>query len=124
MTKTRKTKLQWSMLLGGAYDILFGFLILFIPGMLAGIIQLEMPREEAYLRLNGLFLLIIGSLYILYWLDSKNRKPIPIIAIAARFAGLIFFGAAWLFYAYPFTFLLLALADGTWGLIHTILFKK
>jgi uncharacterized protein YjeT (DUF2065 family) len=119
----KKTALQYSMIFGGIYDIFFGLFILFIPRILAKIIALDMPAEEVYLRLNGLFLIIIGTLYIVYWFKPEKNIILVKIAIGARLSGVLFFFAAYFLYGYPFTFLLLGIADGTWGIIHCLLYK-
>ncbi|MBN2134509.1 MAG: hypothetical protein JW737_02140 [Acidobacteria bacterium] len=124
MMMKKKSALQYSMILGGIYDIFFGLFILFIPRILAKIILLDMPLEEAYLRLNGLFLIIIGAFYILYWFKPEGNIILVKIAICARFSGVLFFFAAYFLYGYPFTFLLLGIADGIWGVVHCLLFKS
>jgi uncharacterized protein YjeT (DUF2065 family) len=112
------------MLFGAAYDGFFGLFILFLPAVLAKIINLNMPTEQVYLRLDGLFLVIIGIFYFLYWVDRVRFREIVFIAIAARISGFIFFFSAWAFFAQPFTFLLLGIGDGFWGVLHFVLFKS
>ena len=119
----KKTALQNSIILGAAYDWFFGLMILFFPSILAKIIQLEMPAQEIYLRLNGLFLVIIGVFYSLFWFNASRFKEIVYITIAARFTGFIFFFSAWALFAHPFTFLLLGMGDGFWAVLHFILLK-
>jgi len=122
--KAKKSNLQLSLLLGAVYDWFFGFFLLFIPALVAKIISLEMPAEQFYLRLNGLFLIIIGVFYSLYWLHRYKYPAVPLVAALARFSGLLFFVGAWALFSYPFTFLLLGLADGLWGVIHLTLILK
>jgi uncharacterized protein YjeT (DUF2065 family) len=120
----KKSALQYSMFFGAAYDWFFGLFILFLPGVLAKIISLDMPAEQVYLRLNGLFLVIIGVFYFLYWVDCSRFREIVFIAIAARISGFLFFFSAWVFFAQPFTFLLLGIGDGFWAVLHFVLFKS
>lgn len=119
----KKTVLQKTMILGALYDLLFGLLILLIPAVLAKIINLAMPAQEVYLRLNGLFLIIIGLFYALFWLDDKRFREIVFLAIAARISGFIFFISAWAFFKHPFTFLLLGAGDGFWAILHLSFLK-
>jgi uncharacterized protein YjeT (DUF2065 family) len=119
----KKTALQTSMILGAAYDWFFGLFILLLPSFLARIIQLDMPAQEVYLRMDGLFLVIIGVFYALYWSDDRRFREIVFIAITARFTGFLFFFSAWAFFAHPFTFLLLGIGDGFWGVLHLFLLK-
>jgi uncharacterized protein YjeT (DUF2065 family) len=112
------------MLLGAVYDWFFGLFILFLPAVLAKIINLNMPAEQVYLRLDGLFLVIIGVFYFLYWLDRSRFKEIVFIAIAARISGFLFFVSAWAFFAYPLTFLLLGIGDGFWAALHFVFYRS
>lgn len=112
------------MLLGAIYDLFFGLFILFLPVVLAKIIKLNMPAEQVYLRLDGLFLVIIGAFYYLFWMDSVRFKEVVFLAIAARISGFLFFVSAWLFFAYPVTFLLLGIGDGFWAVLHFVLYKS
>jgi hypothetical protein len=120
----KKSALQYSMLLGAVYDCFFGLFILFLPGILAKIINLGMPVEQVYLRLNGLFLVIIGVFYSLYWVDCIRFREIVFIAITARISGFIFFISSWAFFAQPFTFLLLGIGDSFWAVLHFVLFRS
>jgi uncharacterized protein YjeT (DUF2065 family) len=122
--KLKKSGLQISLLLGAVYDWFFGLSLLLIPALLAKIISLEMPAEQIYLRLNGLFLIIIGVFYALYWFHREKYPAVPLIAVLARFSGLIFFTGAWALFSYPITFLLLGLGDGLWSAIHLTLILK
>ena len=109
-----------SMALGAAYDLAFGVLILFFPARGADWFGLALPADLVYLRLNGVFLLMLAGLYLLPALDPRRYAGIVVVAVAGRFLGFLYLGGAWLA-GRPFTFLALALGDLFFCLLHGLL---
>jgi hypothetical protein len=108
------------MALGAAYDLVFGVMILLLPGQGAELLGLELPADAVYLRLNGVFLLMLAAFYVLPALDPRRYAPVVAIAVAGRFVGFLYLAAAWL-EGRPSTFLGLAFGDLFFALVHGVL---
>lgn len=109
--------LALSMALGAAYDLAFGVLILFFPARGADWFGLQLPADLVYLRLNGVFLLMLAALYMLPALDPRRYAGVVVVAVAGRFVGFLYLGGAWLA-GRPAVFLLLALGDLFLAVLH------
>ena len=108
-----------TLIAGAVYDAAFGLPILFFPAPLARVLGIVLPRTEVYLRLNGIFLLILALFYLVTALDPDRHPGNVIVVILGRAMGGIFFcGYALGFDGGP-VFLLLGSADLGFALIHT-----
>lgn len=112
--------LAQSMALGAAYDLAFGILILLFPGRGADWFGLELPADLVYLRLNGVFLLMLAALYVLPALEPRRYVGVVVVAVAGRFLGFLYLAGAWLG-GRPAAFLALALGDLFFCLLHGLL---
>lgn len=113
-------RLGLSMALGAFYDLAFGVAILFFAAPAARLLGLALPGDPVYLRLNGVFLLILAAFYALPALDARRHAGIVGVAIAGRFAGFLYLGGVWL-RGWPPAFLALALGDLGFALLHAVL---
>ena len=112
--------LALSMALGAAYDLAFAILILFFPARGAEWFGLRLPPDLVYLRLNGVFLLLLAALYTLPALDPRRYAGVVVVAAAGRFLGFLYLGGVWLADR-PAVFLALALGDLFFALLHAVL---
>ena len=113
-------RLAQSMALGAAYDLVFGMLILFFPARGADWLGLELPADLVYLRLNGIFLLMLAAFYLLPALDPRRYSGVVLVAVAGRFLGFLYLAGAWSA-GRPAAFLALALGDLFFCLLHGLL---
>ena len=95
---------------GSAYDLAFGVAILAFTRPAAGLLGLEVPADPVHLYLNGVFLLILGTLYAAASRAPDRYRLVPPIAAAGRALGFVLFVWAWRA-GRPDTFLALGLAD-------------
>ncbi|MBZ5640573.1 MAG: hypothetical protein LAO51_17690 [Acidobacteriia bacterium] len=112
-----------SMALGAAYDAAFAAAILAATGWAAALLRLEVPPDPVYLRLNGVFLLLLAALYLLPALDPARYRGIVAVASAGRFLGFAFLAAAWV-EGRPAAFLGLALGDLVFAAAHAVLLVR
>ena len=113
-------RLAQSMLLGAVYDLAFGIVILFFPASGAVWFGLELPADLVYLRLNGIFLLMLAALYLLPALDPRRYAGVVVVAVAGRFLGFLYLVGAWSA-GRPAAFLALALGALCFCLLHGLL---
>lgn len=106
-----------SMALGGLYDLAFAVVILGFPARGAALLGLILPEDPVYLRLNGVFLLLIAGMYGLAALDAARYRGVVVVAIAGRTAGFVYLGGVWLA-GWPVAFLVLGLLDLGFALLH------
>jgi hypothetical protein len=98
------------MAFGAAYDAAFGLAITLVPTWAATMLKIEMPADPFYLRLNGVFLVLLGAIYALPAVRPERFHPIAPISAAGRVAGFAVFALAWR-EGRPATFLVLAVLD-------------
>jgi uncharacterized membrane protein len=110
-TEQRFTALRAVLIVGAVYDILFGIPILAFPEPLANLLGLALPEQQVYLRLNGLFLLILAGFYLVTAVDPGRRLGFVAVAIAGRAAGAVYFSAFSLGFGGDAVFLLLGVGD-------------
>jgi hypothetical protein len=108
------------MVLGAVYDLAFGIVILFFPASGADWLGLELPADPVYLRLNGIFLLMLAAVYLLPALDPRRYAGVVVVAVAGRFLGSLYLAGAWSA-GRPAAFLALALGDLFFCLLHGLL---
>jgi len=80
-----------SMALGAVYDAAFGVAILAFLAPSAALLGLEVPADPLYLRLDGIFLLILAGIYAAVARDPARHVAIVRVAIAGRTAGFAYF---------------------------------
>jgi hypothetical protein len=112
--------LALSLALGAAYDLAFAVVILFFPSQGATWLGLPLPHDLVYLRLNGIFLLMLAGFYMLPALDPRRYQGIVGIAVAGRALGFLYLGGVWLA-GRPTAFLALALGDLFFAVVHGLL---
>jgi hypothetical protein len=126
MDATAERRWAWvarSMALGAAYDAAFAAAILVVTRRAAALIRLEMPADPVYLRLNGVFLLLLAGLYLLPAVDPVRYRGIVAVASAGRFLGFAYLMGAWL-EGRPAAFLGLALMDLAFAVAHAVLLLR
>ena len=116
--------LRMTMLVGAIYDLVFGVPILLFPARLAPLINLAMPKEEIYLRLCGVFLIMVAFFYYLAFRDLERYLGNVAVAIVGRGLGAFFFFIFYFFLHYPKTFFLLGLVDLTFAVIHFLFLRE
>jgi hypothetical protein len=105
---------------GAAYDLAFAVAILFFADPAGRLMGLELPPDRVYLRLNGIFLILLAGLYALPALDPRRYQGVVAVAVAGRLLGFVFLGSAWLG-GRPLAFLGLALGDLAFSALHGLL---
>ena len=80
---------------GAAYDLGFGVAILVCKRPLAALLRLEIPPDPVYLNLNGVFLLILASIYAAASRQPERYRAVAPIAGVGRLLGFALFAAAW-----------------------------
>ena len=105
---------------GAGYDLCFAVAILLFTDPAAALMGLVVPLDPIYLKLNGLFLLLLAALYALPTFAPRRYSGVVAVAAAGRMLGFLFFGAAWLAGA-PAVFLVLGTVDLLFGVVHAIL---
>jgi hypothetical protein len=112
-----------SMALGAAYDAAFGVAILAFLRPSAAVLRLDVPADPFYVRLNGLFLLMLAAVYAIAARDPARHRAIVWIAIVGRVAGFALFARAGLTGGIP-TFVALGVADLGFALVHLALMRR
>ena len=105
---------------GAAYDLLFGVAILFASGPAAEVLGLGLPADPVYLRLNGVFLLLLAGLYLLPGIAPQRYQGVVAVGAVGRLLGFFYLGWVWLA-GQPPVFLALALGDLAFAALHTAL---
>ncbi|MBD3866906.1 MAG: hypothetical protein IFK94_02185 [Acidobacteria bacterium] len=109
-----------SMACGAAYDLFFAVAILFFTAPAAALLGLAVPEDPVYLRLNGIFLLILAAFYCLPALAPKRYSGVVVLAAGGRILGFLFFTWAWMA-SDTTVFLILGVADLMFGVVHGFL---
>jgi len=102
--------------LGGLYDLLFGVAIVVFTRPAAELLGIRVPDEPVYLYLNGVFLLILGAVYIAASRDPERYPAVPPIAAVGRLLGCFLFAWVWRGGGPP-AFLSLGLGDLALGIV-------
>ena len=108
------------MLLAAIYDFAFALAILFATAPSARLLHLALPDDLVYLRFNGVFLLMLGGMYLLPAFQPRRYRGIVSIAVIGRFVGFVYLGWVWAAGGTA-TFLGLALADLFFSALHAAL---
>jgi hypothetical protein len=111
------------MALGAAYDAAFAAAILVFTRPAAALMGLTVPADPVYLRLNGIFLLLLAGLYLLPAVDPVRYRGVVAVAAAGRLLGFLYLATAWL-EGEPRAFLALALVDLAFAVAHTLLLLR
>src|SRR5262245_7700927 len=107
------------MTLGALYDLAFGLAILVASSPAAALLRIDLPADTIYLRLNGVFLLLVAALYALPAARPERFHPIAPISAGGRLLGFIVLVIAWRGGS-PRAFLLLAAADLGLGIVTAL----
>jgi hypothetical protein len=100
------------MLAGAVYDGSFGVLMLAIPRQACAVFGLPFPVVgEIWLRLDGIFLLVMASLYILTARDPARYLGIVAICIAGKVVSIVFYSVYVLAFGAEKIFLMFAALD-------------
>ena len=111
------------MAFGAAYDAAFGVAILAALEPSAALLRLDVPEDPFYLRLNGVFLLMLAACYAVAAREPLRYRPIVRIAIAGRIAGFALFAGVGVARGLP-TFVALGVADLAFALAHLALMRR
>jgi hypothetical protein len=95
---------------GAVYDLVFGVAILGFLRPAASILGLPIPDDPVYLYLNGVFLLLLGSLLVAAARQPERYRAVAPISAGGRMLGVILFLWAWMD-GRPVGFLVLGLGD-------------
>jgi hypothetical protein len=106
-----------SMMAGAAYDWAFALGILAFPAFSASTLGLALPPDPVYLRLNAIFLLLLGGIYLVAGAAPERHQGVISVAAAGRLLGAAFLTQAW-WAGRPAAFLWLGLADLAFALAH------
>ena len=108
-----------TMFAGAVYDLVFALAMLLFTEPAAALLRLELPEDLTYLRFNGVFLLMLTGMYLFAARSPRRYEGVVVVAIVGRFLGFLFLASVW-FEGRVTTFLLLALADLAFSLVHAI----
>jgi len=112
-----------SLALGAAYDAAFGVAILIALRPAAALLGLDVPADPTYLRLNGVFLLMLAAMYAAAARAPLRYAAVVGTAIVGRTAGCALF--AWVHAGGgPATFLGLAIGDLAFAVAHLALWRR
>ncbi len=113
----------WSMGAGAAYDLLFALAILFFTRPAAALLGLDLPDDPVYLRLNGIFLILLAGLYLLPAISPARYQGVVVVGSIGRLLGFVYLGLVWRSGGGQ-AFGGLALADLAFAVIHVILLVR
>lgn len=108
--------------MGAAYDLFFAVAILGFAELAAQWLQVWIPEERIYYRLNGVFLIVLAMMYLVAAVDPRRYEGILVVASAGRCLGATYLMASWSVGA-DFAFLLLALVDAAFSLWHFLAWR-
>ena len=112
-----------SLALGAAYDAAFGVAILLFLEPAGALLRLEVPDDRFYVRLNGLFLLMLAAVYGAAAREPARYRAVVWTAIVGRAAGFVYFVVSGLSSGTP-TLVALGVADLAFGLAHFVLARR
>ena len=99
--------------ISGLYDAVVGALLLCAPGWLAAAFGVPPASPRIFSDLNGLFLLAVGTGYVLPWRDPvRYRGYLWVMGPFLKGAGAAAFLADYFLRGSPRSFLLFAASDG------------
>ena len=112
--------------ISGVYDVIVGLVILFATAAMASWFGLPPPVPEIMADLNGVFLLAVGTGYVLPWRDPvRYRDYLWVMGPLLKGAGATLFVYDFVARGGPAAFLLFAASDGTlavltlWALLRS-----
>ena len=117
-------RLRTSMAAGALYDLTFALVNLAAPQAGSWFLEIPLPEQQVYLRLTGLFLLVLALVYMLPVIHPGEYLGNVVVAIVARTAGAIFLIAAALWFAQPVAFLALGVVDLIFALLHLVFLSQ
>ena len=114
-----------SMAAGAAYDLVFAIAILGFLRPAARLLALEPPADPTYLRLNGVFLIVLALMYLLAAARPARYQGVVFVAVIARGLGAAYFAAVARLGPGPAsTFLALGSVDLAFALLHATLLVR
>ncbi|MGH9868909.1 MAG: hypothetical protein ACREAA_12185 [Candidatus Polarisedimenticolia bacterium] len=113
-------RLRISMAAGALYDLTFAVVNLGFPQVGSMFLEIPLPEQQVYLRMTGVFLLVLGLFYMLPVIHPGHYLGNVVVAILARTAGAIFLCAAALWFGQPVAFLALGVVDLVFAVIHLL----
>ena len=112
-----------SMAAGATYDWAFALGILAFPDLSAATLGLALPPDPVYVRLNAIFLLLLGGIYLVAARDPERHQGVIAVTAAGRLLGALFLAQAW-WDGRPAAFLWLGAADLAFALAHAGLLTR
>jgi hypothetical protein len=105
-------------LTSGLYDFIVGALLLLAPDTLASVFGVPQASPRIFSDLNGLFLLAVGTGYILPWREPQRyRGYMWVMGPLLKGAGALLFLMDYFWRGSPAMFLLFAASDGALALL-------
>lgn len=105
------------MALGAVYDLIFGVAILGFHRTAGALLGITPPSDPVYLRLNGVFLLLLAAIYALPAVAPQRYQGVVAVAAVGRLLGALYLGAvAW--HGAPRAFAFLACGDLLFAGLH------
>jgi hypothetical protein len=105
--------------LGAVYDASFGVALLLVPALLTGMMALPMPDVGAiWIRLDGIFLVVVGSIYWIMSQDPARYLGIMAMIFIAKAASIVFYVVNVYAFDQSRTFLLFAFLDAVMFALH------
>jgi uncharacterized membrane protein (DUF4010 family) len=86
--------LQWSLVAGAVYDLLFAACMVVAPGVPARVLRLPLPGEPFYLWVMATLLAMLAALYLLAARDPRRYSGVIPVAIVGRLVGALAFAFA------------------------------
>ena len=105
-------------LISGLYDVVVGAHLLLVPGTLASVFGVPPASPRVFSDLNGLFLLAVGTGYVLPWREPQRyRGYMWVMGPLLKGAGALIFLIDYFWRGSPAMFLLFAASDGALALL-------
>ena len=108
---------------GGVYDLVFAVSILVFTRPSAALLGLSVPDDPVYLLFNGIFLVLLGALYLVAAREPQRYSAVAPVSAGGRGLGFLFLTWAWLG-GRPVTFLALGVADLAIGLATFVVWRR
>ena len=108
---------------GAVYDLVFAVAILAFTRPSAALLGLAVPDDPVYLLFNGIFLILLGALYLVAAREPQRYSAVAPVSAGGRILGFLFLTWAWLG-GRPPAFLALGAADLAIGLATFALWRR
>ncbi len=120
--------IKFGFLIGGVYDLLFGFGVLFFSDLMVNILGIKKPDNMIFVYISGLFLILVG--YILIYTANRKVEDFLFIGLGSCIIRLSYFLIVvliWLTDGIEIVYVLVGCTDALTGLlilIPILLFDK